>query len=87
MDSAVGERQRLARPEELLGLAVELKPEVAINALGHDNARMGVATGLEPSGDFYGSVDQLEIRSRYVRSLEDRALEKWLDDNPERRKS
>ena len=76
MDCAIGERQRLARPHDFLRLTVEMNPEVALDDLGDHDAGMRMPAGLEARGDLDRSVDDLEVRARYVRPLQDGALDR-----------
>src|SRR5262249_52232818 len=74
VNGAVGKCLGLPRAQNLFRLAVKVQPEVTLYDMCHDHARMVMAPGFETGGDFYCRVDDLEISSGYVRSLQDRAF-------------
>src|SRR5262249_20348755 len=74
VNGAVGKCLGLPRTQDLFRLAVKVQPEVTLYDMCHDHARMVMAPGFETGGDFYCRVDDLEISSGYVCSLQDRAF-------------
>jgi hypothetical protein len=70
--AAVGDGERVARVQNLLGLAVEDKPEVTLQDVPNHHARMIVTTGFEACGDLDRGVDDLQIRSRHIGPLKNR---------------
>src|SRR5262245_8542309 len=76
VNCAVRKRYRLTRAQDLFRLAVQVQPEVDLYDMSHYHARMTMAPCLETRGDLYCGVDDLQISSGHVRSLQDRALDR-----------
>ena len=74
VNGAVGKCLGLPRAQDLFRLAVKVQPEVTLYDMSYYDAGMVMAPGFEAGGDLYGGVDDLQIGSGHVRSLQDRAL-------------